>query len=41
MATTLEVSYFNTFWLKRLKNFAQEQKREHDHDRSGNDSDPS
>ena len=20
MATTLEVSYFNTFWLKRLKN---------------------
>ncbi len=28
MATTLEVSYFNTFWLKRLKNFAQEQKRE-------------
>ena len=30
MATTLEVSYFNTFWLKRLKNFAQEQKREQD-----------
>ena len=23
MATTLEVSYFNTFWLKRLKNKTQ------------------
>jgi len=23
MATTLEVSYFNTFWLKRLKNRTQ------------------
>ena len=30
MATTLEVSYFNTFWLKRLKNFTQFQEREPD-----------
>ena len=30
MATTLEVSYFNTFWLKRLKNFSQFQEREPD-----------
>ena len=27
MAVTLEVSYFNTFWLKRLKNFTQYQER--------------
>ena len=30
MATTLEVSYFNTFWLKRLKNINQYQEREAD-----------
>ncbi len=30
MATTLELSYFNTFWLKRLKNFTQYQEREPD-----------
>ena len=30
MATTLEVSYFNTFWLKRLKNFTKYQEREPD-----------
>ena len=30
MATTLEVSYFNTFWLKRLKNFTKFQEREPD-----------
>ena len=23
MATTIELSYFNTFWLKRLKNYTQ------------------
>ena len=23
MATTIELSYFNTFWLKRLKNYVQ------------------
>jgi len=28
MATTLELSYFNTFWIKRLKNFTQYQERE-------------
>ena len=28
MATTLEISYFNTFWLKRLKNYTQFQNRE-------------
>ena len=30
MATTLEVSYFNTFWVKRLKNFTQYQDRQSD-----------
>jgi len=30
MATTLEVSYFNTFWLKRLKNINQYQQRDGD-----------
>ena len=30
MATTLEVSYFNTFWMKRLKNFTKYQEREPD-----------
>ena len=30
MATTLEVSYFNTFWLKRLKNFTLYQERQPD-----------
>ena len=30
MATTLEVSYFNTFWVKRLKNLTQYQDREGD-----------
>jgi len=30
MATTLEISYFNTFWLKRLKNYTQCQLREPD-----------
>ena len=30
MATTLELSYFNTFWLKRLKNFTQYQERQPD-----------
>lgn len=30
MATTLEVSYFNTFWLKRLKNINQYQERDGD-----------
>ena len=30
MATTLEVSYFNTFWVKRLKNFTQYQDRRSD-----------
>ena len=30
MATTLEVSYFNTFWLKRLKNINQYQERNAD-----------
>ena len=30
MATTLEVSYFNTFWLKRSKNFTKFQEREPD-----------
>ena len=30
MATTLEVSYFNTFWLKRLKNINQYQERQAD-----------
>jgi len=30
MAITLEVSYFNTFWLKRLKNFTQYQERDPD-----------
>ncbi|MHC5057861.1 MAG: hypothetical protein ACYTKD_24605, partial [Planctomycetota bacterium] len=30
MATTLEVSYFNTFWVKRLKNFTQYQDRRAD-----------
>ena len=30
MATTLEVSYFNTFWLKRLKNINQYQQRNGD-----------
>ena len=23
MATTIELSYFNTFWLKRVKNYTQ------------------
>ena len=27
MATTLEISYFNSFWLKRLKNATQFQER--------------
>ena len=30
MATTLEVSYFNTFWMKRLKNYTVFQEREPD-----------
>ena len=30
MAVTLELSYFNTFWLKRLKNFTQYQERQAD-----------
>ena len=30
MPTTLEVSYFNTFWVKRLKNLTQYQDREPD-----------
>ncbi|GAG84720.1 unnamed protein product, partial [marine sediment metagenome] len=30
MATTLEVLYFNTFWLKRLKNINQYQERQAD-----------
>lgn len=30
MATTLEISYFNSFWLKRLKNATQYQERKPD-----------
>jgi hypothetical protein len=30
MATTLEISYFNSFWLKRLKNATQYQDRRPD-----------
>ena len=30
MATTLEVSYFNTFWMKRLKNYTIYQERQPD-----------
>ena len=30
MATTLEISYFNSFWLKRLKNATQYQERRPD-----------
>ena len=30
MATTLEVSYFNTFWMKRLKNYTVFQERQPD-----------